>query len=62
MPNITLAHYIALRAMVTFHEGSGYDTESLKLIEEAKEALHALRKFFPAFELWEREQVARVTP
>lgn len=62
MPQITLAHYIALRAMVQFHEGSGYDAESLKLIEEAKDALFALRKFFPVFDLWEREQAARVTP
>lgn len=62
MPQITLANYIALRQIVIDAEHRGYDNESLKVIEQAKDALHALRKFFPPFDLWEREQLARVTP
>lgn len=62
MPQITIQHYIALREVVETLEGMGYDTDSLKTLNAARDALHALRKFFPVFDLWEREQAARVTP
>lgn len=61
MPDFSLADYIALRSIVLEAELRGYDADSIKVIERAKSALHSLRKFFPSFDLWEREQLARQT-
>jgi DNA-directed RNA polymerase subunit F len=59
MPQITLANYIALREAVELLEHMGHEGS---LLDQARDALHALRKFFPPFDLWEREQAARMTP
>lgn len=59
MPQITLANYIALRETVEALEFLGHEGD---LLDKARDALHALRKFFPPFDLWEREQAARLTP
>ncbi|MBX3535800.1 MAG: hypothetical protein KF826_15745 [Xanthobacteraceae bacterium] len=62
MPDFTLKDYIALHTIVAFHDGADLDGEAAKIVNDARDALHALRKFFPSFDLWEREQAARLTP
>jgi len=56
MPQFSLANYIALRSLVSHAERSGVPHF---VVTPAKSALVALRRFFPSFEQWEREQAAR---
>lgn len=53
MPQFTLADYIALRTIITLAERFGVTPI---LVTRARDALDALRKFFPAFEQFERDQ------
>lgn len=59
MPDFTLKDYVALREAVEALECIGHEGA---VLDRARDALHALRKFFPSFDLWEREQAARLTP